>query len=390
MLVTGEASGDMHGARLAAALRRRLGDVELFGMGGPMMREAGVEILFPAEEVAVVGLVEVLRRLPAIRRGFARMRQALAARRPDVLVCIDLPDFNMRLLPHAARANVPVCYYICPQVWAWRPNRARRLAELGTRLAVILPFEEAFYRRYGAPATYVGHPLLDDEELANALRPGAETTGLQEREEAGAAASSNAPPDAPPVGLLPGSRPSEIQRILPLFLATARKLRHQIPTVHFLLVQAPGLPRSTLDQAGLAQAGDLPISIVAHDRYQAMRSCRAVLAASGTVTLELALLNVPTVVAYRTHPLTYAIGRRLVSVSHISLVNLIANRTVVPELLQDNATPEILADHLRALLATGPERKRQLRGFQEVRRLLGAPGASQRVSRIVLDILQGT
>ncbi len=377
MLVTGEASGDMHGARLATALRRHLGEVELFGMGGPMMRSAGVEILFPAGEVAVVGLVEVLRRMPAILRGFRIVRRALTARRPDLLVCIDLPDFNMRLLPHAARAGVPVCYYICPQVWAWRPHRARRLAESGARLAVILPFEEAFYRGYGVPVSYVGHPLLDDGQLAEALRSGEGMPG-EGRGEGGAR-----------VGLLPGSRPSEVHRILPLFLAAARRLHQQAPEVRFVLVQAPGLEPELFDRAGLAGAGDLPVTRISSDRYQAMRSCRAVLAASGTVTLELALLGVPAVVAYRTHPLTHAIGRRLVSVAHISLVNLIANRTVVPEYIQEEATPEVLAAHLHALLFPGPERERQLRGFQEVRRLLGPPGATQRVARIVLDMVKG-
>jgi len=367
MIVTGETSGDMHGARLAEALRRLAPDLSFCGMGGEAMARAGVEILFPAETVAVVGIVEVLRHLGAIRRGFVTLRRALEKRRPDVLVCIDLPDFNMRLARYAARCNIPVCYYICPQVWAWRPNRARHLAGMVDRLAVILPFEEPFYRGYGIPVEYVGHPLLDDPQLS-------EARGCQ-------------PPTEPLVGILPGSRIGEVRRMLPIFLAAARLVHEKRPDTRFLLIQAPGIDRAVLDGAGLA-AANLPITVEHHQRHRAMAACRAVLAASGTVTLELALLGVPAVVAYRTHPLTYAIGRRLVSVSFISLVNLIADRMVVPEFLQDEAHPPVLADRLLALLDDTLARSRQIEGYRKVRAKLGSSGASERVARIVIDMLK--
>ncbi len=372
MLVTGEASGDMHGARLVTEVLRRDAGIHFCGMGGEAMRRAGVEILCEADKVAVVGLIEVFRHLPDILGSLSLLKKEMKKRRPDLLVLIDLPDFNQRLASYATRIGIPVLYYVCPQVWAWRSGRAASLARMVSRMAVILPFEQDFYRQYGVEVRYVGHPLLDNPAIAAARPP---------------ARQWQAPYT---VGILPGSRAGEIRRMLPLFLAAGRQLRQEIGPVRFCIIQAPGIDKETLLSFCTGENAELPVDIrPAEDRYAAMAGCHAVMAASGTVTLELCLLDVPAVVAYRVHGLTYAIGRRLVRVDHISLVNLIARRRIVSELVQDEARPATLAAEITGLLGCQDIRTAQLDGYREVRQRLGKPGASGRVAEIVMDMLGG-
>ncbi|MEW6428160.1 MAG: lipid-A-disaccharide synthase [Thermodesulfobacteriota bacterium] len=366
MIVAGETSGDMHGGRLVLSLLARDPSLRFCGMGGSAMRAAGVEMLYDAGKVAVMGLFEVAVHLRDILAAFKILTTRLRRQPPDLLVLIDLPDFNTRLAARAKGLGIPVLYYICPQVWAWRSNRARKLASLVDRMAVILPFEKAFYQRYGVEVTYVGHPLLDSEELRRTpLKRG---TSLP-----------------PCIGLLPGSRPGEIKRMLPLFLETARHLHRVFPGAEFLLPLAPDLDVSLLKEHLGRQ--HFTVTLVREERYAAMARCDAVMAASGTVTLELALLRVPAVIAYRMHPLTFFLARHLVEVPFVSLVNLIAGKEIVAELLQEKATAESVAARVAECCRPGPAREELLAGYTDVREKLGEPGASARVAAIVLDML---
>lgn len=375
MIVTGEASGDLHGANLLRALRARIPGLQACGMGGDELASAGMEILFDAAKVAVVGIFEVLPHLPEIFRAQRLLRRRLRTDRPDLLILIDLPDFNLMLAKCAKAIGVPVFYYISPQVWGWRSGRVQTIKQRVDKLGVILPFEEEFFRRHGVDAEYVGNPLLDSVRIAE------ERTTYLARHGLTAATTC--------IGLLPGSRKREIASLLPVFLAAARLMQAQSPgRLAFFLPQASTITARDLEQAGLAACQDLDIRIVREDRYSMMAACDAVMAASGTVTLELAILQVPMVVCYRLSPLTYRLAKMLVKLDHFSLANLIAGYTAVPELLQDEVTAARIAGELMALLTT-PARmhsmKEALRGIKDK---LGGAGASARAAEVALRLLE--
>ncbi|MBK8230396.1 MAG: lipid-A-disaccharide synthase [Candidatus Eisenbacteria bacterium] len=373
-LLAGEASGDLHGALLAQALQARRSDLELIGVGGDAMQAAGVRLILHSQKLAVVGLFEVLSRLPVLLRAIAEVKREISTTKPDLFVPIDFPDFNFRVLPTARRAGVRTIWYISPQVWAWREERVEVLRRLTERVLVIFPFEERFFRDRGVPATWVGHPLVDE------LAPPAAGHRAQLRHEAGLDAAG------PVVALLPGSRRSEVTRIAPLLGSTRAEIDRRrrasgLPPVQWVVGRANHIgPR---ELAGLDLEGPTP-TLSGQD---ALRAADAALVASGTVTVEAALLGIPTVVVYRTHPLTYAIARRLVRVPHIAMANLVAERRLYPELIQDDATPGAVADVLAPLLEPGPERAALLSGLEEVRRRLGPPGAAERAAAILDEAL---
>ena len=373
MIVAGEASGDMHGAKLVAAMREQAPDLAVCGIGGPALAAQGVEILYDSSQLAVVGIVEVISHFRFIREAMHALEKRLREQPPRLLILIDYPDFNLILAKKAKRLGIPVFYYISPQVWAWRSGRVKTIKKLVDRMAVILPFEKEFYQRRGMAVEYVGHPLMD---TVRAARPRSEF--LQ---------SLGIAPDSTVIGILPGSRRREIAGMLPIFLAAARLMQAQLVKPVFLLPLAPTLSEDDLLANGLAEAG-VEVRVIRENRYELMAACDAVMAASGTVSLELAILNVPMVVSYRVSPLTYFLGRRLIKVQYASLVNLVAEREVVPELLQDEAVPEKIAKATVRLVANQAERIRMLEGLAEVRERLGREGASARTARLALNLAQ--
>ena len=376
MLVAGEASGDAHGAALVREMKTLMPAAHFFGMGGEEMSRAGAEILFDAKRIAVMGGIEVIARLPVIFSAFCALKKALRLRRPALLIVIDLPDFNMRLAKIAKNLDIPVLYYITPQVWAWRPDRVKTLRERADRLAVILPFEEGFFRARGVTAHYVGHPLLDHEPPR--LSP------AEFRKRLGIAG------DALCIGLLPGSRQRELTSLLPVFLQTAALLKQKRPEkLVFLIPVASTLTEADLDTAGLDKYRDsLDVHVVTAERQALMASCRAVMAASGTVTLELALLDTPMVVCYKLSPISYFLAKMLIHVPFFSLVNLIAEKKVVPELLQHEVSAESIAANLMPLLDDGAARSEMLTGLALVRARLGTPGASARVAALAAEMMR--
>lgn len=364
MLLAGEPSGDAYGGALARTVAARWPDARVLGTGGVAMREAGVELLAGLDDLSVMGFAEVVPRLAWFRALERRLVARLAE--VDLLIAIDFPGFNLRLARAAKARGVPVLYYIAPKVWAWRPGRARTLAACADRVASVLPFEISVLERAGVRATFVGHPLLDLVRDPPDRSTFAARWGLL--------------PERPILALLPGSRRQEVARHLSLFLDAAERVSRVRPDVQPVIGRAGALPAELYAGAGVPIVDDAP-ALLAH--------AAAALLKSGTVTLEAALAGVPSVVAYRTSPLTWAVARRLLRVEHVSLPNLVLGRRAVPELLQERATPVALSEALVPLLDTaGPERAAQLESLGRVREALGAEGATTRVVDMAERLLE--
>lgn len=370
MIIAGEASGDLHGAKLVRALQARDDDLAFAGIGGQAMAGAGVEIAVDAAELAVVGITEALFKAPTLLKGLATAKRLLAEAAPDLLILIDFPDFNLRVAAAARKRGIPVLYYISPQIWAWRPGRVRKIGARVDHVAVILPFEADFYRRHDIPVTFVGHPLLDG---------------------AAPAAAPPVPSDDRPatIGLLPGSREREVVRHLPVMLSAAALLRQTLdPAPQFVVSAASSVAREIVTRSVAEHPAAVPCRIVDGGVEQVFQMSRLVVAASGTVTLEAAIAGTPMVIIYKVSPLSYWLGRLLVRVPHIGLVNLIADREVVPELVQGDASPEKIAAAVRTQWEDPAHLARLRRELAETRRRLGGAGASQRVAAIALAMLQ--
>jgi lipid-A-disaccharide synthase len=368
LLSCGETSGDLYAGELVRELGLRQPGLEVFGLGGERLAAQGGELLAHVKDLGVVGLLEVVSHLRSLRRVFERLLSEVDRRPPDVAVLIDYPDFNLRLARKLRRRGVRVVYYVSPQVWAWRRGRLDTIRKTVDHMLVIFPFEEALYREAGVPVTFVGHPLVD------LVHPPADQRGFLK--------GLGLDAERPVLALLPGSRPKEIAHNLPPLAGAIERLAGERPELQFLLALAPALSSRTVAGA----LGSLPVRIVANQALGVLASATVSVVASGTATVEAALLGAPMVVVYRLAPLTYLLGRRLVKVPHFAMANLIAGERVVPEVIQRELTPERVAAEVRALLDSSARRERMREGLAEVRRRLGEPGASARAAAIVLAV----
>lgn len=370
MLSAGEASGDRHAAALFAELQRLVPGVRGIGMGGAAMREAGIDIRVDSSGIGVIGLVEVARHYGEIRAALTLMERTARDERPDLLICVDYKEFNFRLARAAKAAGVRVLFYVSPQVWAWRPGRAKSYGRVVDHMAVIFPFEVPFYEACQVPVTYVGHPLAGKVKPAVGREAARQGLGLGAE---------------PVVGLLPGSRANEIKRMLPVILASARQLAQEFPGVRFLLFQARSVADAALE-SHLAGSG-LNLKVIKGQDYDALHACDAVITVSGTATLETALLGVPMVIVYRLSPVSYWLGRLLVSIPHIGLPNILAGRGIVREFIQHEANPANIAGEIGKILRE-PEYAASIRhALAEVREQLGERDGSLELARLAAEML---
>ncbi len=370
MIIAGETSGDSHGARLVAAMRKIDETIEFFGIGGNAMKKAGVDIVVDAAALSVVGITEVFSRLPALLRGASAIKREVVRRKPDLVILIDFPDFNLHMARYVKRFSIPVLYYISPQVWAWRSGRIHKIKKYVDRMAVILPFEKDFYRQYDVPVTFVGHPLLDHYKkgalVSQAANPGVKTL----------------------IGLLPGSRRQEVSRNLHVMLAAANQLSRKRENLAFLVSAAPGIDRDLIDEYIRPYRQTMDIRTADGDVGHVLSQCTLVVAASGTVTLETAIHGVPMVIVYRVSPVSYMLGRALIRVAHIGLANIMAQKRVVPELLQQEATPANIA-RAAADIIDDPIRLEETRqSLRRIREQLGGPGASSKTAGIAYSMMR--
>lgn len=370
MVVAGEASGDQHAADVVAAMKQLRPGLRFFGMGGPKLAAQGVELVHGAHEISVMGIVEVLPKVPRIWRVLQDLVRAAEARKPALAVLVDVPDFNLRLARHLKRLGVKVAYYVAPMAWAWREGRTKTIAQRVDKLLCILPFEEQFFRERGVDATYVGSPVLD------------QVPAPASREHFRAALGLAAKGDV--FAVLPGSRRSELQRLGPTLAQVAARVVQQRPGVRVVIPVAPGLP-AALVQAPFSAAGVTPV-LVEGRAPEVVGASDVALVASGTATLEAGLMGRPLVAVYRMNGLSFAVGKALVRIPFFCLVNLLAGQRVVPELLQGDFTVERTLAELEPLWS-GPARDTCLEGLQRLREKLGPAGASQRAAREALSLV---
>ncbi|WP_367026036.1 lipid-A-disaccharide synthase [Methylococcus sp. ANG] len=371
MLVAGEASGDQHAAAMFRELRALIPQVRGIGMGGSAMREAGIDIRVDSTGLGVIGLAEIARHYGEISRALEAMKALARTERPDLLICVDYKEFNFRLARAAKAAGIEVLFYVSPQVWAWRPGRVKDYGRAIDHMAVIFPFEVPFYERHGIPVTYVGHPL------AGKIAPVADAGRM--RRELGLDESG------PLVGLLPGSRGNEIRRLLPMMLRAAMRIAGERPDARFVLIQAPSVADELL--AAELEAAPVPVEVVKERRHDALGCCDAVITTSGTATLEVALLGVPMAIVYKLAPLSYWLGRLLVTIPFIGLPNILAGRKIVQEFIQHEADAEAVGGEILRILNDPAYALRVRDDLAEVRTTLGEGGGSRRLAELTAELL---
>lgn len=373
MISAGEASGDLHGANVAEALKQMRPDIGLFGMGGANMRNAGVDIVYDIADIGVMGFVEILWNLPKFFRLRETLSRIMDERRPDVLVLIDYGGFHMALAQVAKQKGIPVVYYICPKAWIWGKWRAKVIAGWVRKIAAIFPFEAEIYRQAGASVEFVGHPLVD------IVHPSMDRAATYRH--------FGADPNRPLLLLLPGSRFQEVESLLEVMMAAAREVRKKLPDCQFYLPVAPTIPMERIES--VVRSSGVPVELVRNSTYNLMQIADCAIAASGTVTLEAALMGLPSVITYRVKPATYWLVRIVANVSHVGLPNIVTGRRILPELIQNEATSANVSQAALRLM-TDPAARAQARvDLQEVRVKLGEPGAVRRVASIVLDVASG-
>ncbi|OPY14394.1 MAG: Lipid-A-disaccharide synthase [Syntrophus sp. PtaB.Bin001] len=373
LIVAGEASGDLHGAQLVREMKSEEPGLHFYGVGGGKLKAAGVDLWANVADMAVVGLTEVLPKLRMILGVMKRLKKSMRSLKPDLVILIDYPDFNLPLARSAKKNGIPVLYYISPQIWAWRKGRIQTIRRVVDRMAVILPFEEAIYRQAGVDAFFVGHPLLDVVRPNTSRSETLSRLGLQE--------------NVPTVALLPGSRKGEVNRLLPNMLKAAQILKENIKSIQFLLPVADTLDMEWI--SGLIAKENSPeVKLIQGATYDAVAAADVAVVVSGTATLETALLGTPLIVIYSVSSLTYIIGRMLISVEHIGLVNIVAGKTVAPELIQHEANPNRIAAEVLSILNDSGRRKAVQEELSLLREKLGQPGAARRVAQMALTLMQ--
>ncbi len=371
MIIAGETSGDLHGGMLVRELRKLDPGLEIYGIGGESMQAAGMELVYHIREFSFMGFVEVLAHLPFIRSVFKRLEELLVSRQPDLLVLIDYPGFNLRFAKIARKAGIEVVYYISPQVWAWGKRRVRLIRRLVKKMLVILPFEEKFYQRLKVPAKYVGNPLRDTVKPSLGKEEFCRQHGLNFNEAL--------------VGILPGSRRQEVEKILPAMLQACQLLHNEDQNIQFGLGLAPHIDRQYIKEQ--LDRCNINVALVENQAYDLMAHSRLVLVASGTATLETGLAGTPMIIIYRTNPLSFIIGKSLVKLPFIGLVNLVAGKKVVPEFLQWEARPGAIFLMAKMLLEDGPPRQAVINELARIPQLLGEPGAARRAAEEILECL---
>jgi lipid-A-disaccharide synthase len=368
VMVAGEASGDQHGAHVIRSLRKRHDDIFVCGAGGSAMRAEGARLIVDANDLSVMGFTAIVSKAPRILKSIAKLKKLMAALKPDLVVLIDFPDFNIHLAASAKKAGIPVLYYISPTIWAWRPKRIHKIKRRVDHMALILPFEASIYRKHEIPATFVGHPLLDDVAMP--------------------APTSKFRPDfqAPTIALMPGSRRDEVQRLLPAMLEAAKILQQNNHRTRILVSCAPSID-SALINAIIKTHGLVDIETTQDKAGQVFGRCCLAIVASGTVSLEAAIYATPAIIVYEVSPLNYRLGKLLVDVPHIGMANLIAGKRVLPELIQKEVTAENIARIAGDLLADRDAYCQMENELSHIGQLLGKPGASDRVAEIACRLM---
>jgi len=373
MIITGESSGDHHGAPVVRALQAIDPSLVAYGIGGDELQRAGMTLLYHARSLAVVGILEVVAQAPHILKAYRAVTRELRRSPPDLLLLIDYPDFNLRIARVAKQQGIPVLYYISPQIWAWRSGRAAQIARRVDAMAVVFPFEVPLYEKVGLAVRFVGHPLLDRPELHRPAPDARASLGLCQ--------------SRPAIALLPGSRAMEVRRLLPSMLAAAGLIREASPGAQFAVAVAPGIDAGAVQQMAAGCGAD--VRIYPGRFYDVLAACDLAVVASGTATLETAIMGKPMVIVYRVAPLSYAVGKRMIKVPWIGLANLVAGRQIVPELIQGRATPEAIAQEVTGMLGDRSRMESMAAQLRAVRQALGEPGAAQRVARMACELIAG-
>lgn len=371
LLITGEASGDHHGALVVKALKKIDDSVSVYGIGGEELSKAGMELLYHSRDLSVLGFSEVFLYAGRILKAFRRIKKEIRRAPPALLLLIDYPEFNLRIAEFAKKLKVPVLYYISPQIWAWRKGRTKKIARIVDKMAVIFPFEVRLYEKENLDVSFVGHPLLD-QDMKLMDRPAAlNFFGLKE--------------DRPIIGLLPGSRKIEIHRLLPPMLEALNLISNEFPSSQFILPVAPGINQKHVQEQASRQR--VPVKVVGNNFYQAIDVCDLVLVASGTATLETAIMKKPMLILYKVSFATYLIGKILIHIPYIGLANIVAGKEVVPELIQGDVTPERIAAETASILRDRKRMEAMQAELCYVKEALGEKGASQKVAGLAYDFI---
>lgn len=370
MISAGEASSDMHAAHALTALKNQGLEFDSFGMGADKLEAVGMELTLDCRELAVIGIVDVLINYPKFLKRLKLLRETMRQRKPDLLIIVDYPDFNLKLAETAKELGIPVLFYISPQIWAWRKKRIKRIGSLVDHMAVLFPFEVDVYEQANIPVRYVGHPLVDDAQSPFDKTQAREHLGLSSKVL---------------VSLQPGSRNGELSRNLPLMLQSAKLLHQKHSSIEFAIPVAPTLDRNQIEH--LVNESHMDVAIIEGQSYNVMRAADAVLTASGTATLETAMLGTPMAVMYVINAINYALMNRLIQIDNIGLVNIVAGRRICKEFVQSEAIPQAMADELEQLLFNADYRREMQSDLRDVREKMGTGGASDRVAQLIRDML---